>query len=299
MGTYFSSLLIILAVAFPAIAGPAFDQTTKFPPEIVEGVERQVTQKFTVPIAKDLVELPVEKKNPDGTRLLTKDGKRQFELRLHNEDGVESIVPVTAAPEQETMDNPSVFYFDARQGGEIVRHEVYAILPPEQQRDGRIMQTVIFYRRSAQTASPQPQNQQVPDGVYHSGKYPVHADKDAYNRFFYHITVIEGRPPLAILPRVDTSLLNQTSKATYPGRVLQGALGLPNYYANILNTMDYTSMVTKRGDRWRDWMIVDAQSNITYFQFIPAFKLQKGKDGAWDIHVSKEPPALIDIRKTK
>jgi hypothetical protein len=44
------------------------------------------------------------------------------------------------------------------------------------------------------------------DTPYHQPKYPVHADKDSYNRFFYHISISEGQQPVSVIPRPIQSL---------------------------------------------------------------------------------------------
>ena len=281
----------ILCLGFAAIAAHPFDQQQSIPVREENGT---ILAARTFPKAQ--FEQPVERKNPDGTPLISAEGKRQFEVRFHNPNGTDTIEPLTPISEQEKLDKPTIFYRDNKnEQGQISSHLVYTFLTPEQ--GGMLLVNYTTYKTAAdniQALSPSA----VQDGVYHVSKYPVHADKDANNRFFYHITIVEGQPPISVIPRIETNAFNQKSKATYPGRVIQGALGLPNYYANIMNNIDYTILESK-GDRWRDWMIVDARNNITYFQFMPTHTLQKGKDGSWDVHVSKEPPPVISLGKTQ
>jgi hypothetical protein len=281
-----------LCLGFAAIAFQPSDQQQSIPVREENGT---IQAARTFP--KSQFEQPVERKNPDGTPLVSPEGKRQFEVRFHNPDGTDTIEPVTPTSGQEKLEKPTIFYRDNRnEQGQVTSHLVYTFLTPEQ--GGMLLVNYTTYKKTADNIHAQ-SPAAVQDGVYHVGKYPVHADKDAYSRFFYHLTVVEGQPPILVIPRVDTDLFNQRSKATYPGRVIAGALNLPDYYANIRNNFDYSVMESPKGDRWRDWIFVDARSNITYFQLIPTHKLQKGKDGIWDVHVSKEPPPLIDIRKTK
>lgn len=159
--------------------------------------------------------------------------------------------------------------------------------------------TTIYKSAATATGRPQPQNPPpaaIPNAVYRSSKYPVHADKDSYSRFFYHLTLAEAQQPVTVIPRVPTDMMKQDSKLARPGKMVQSAMGIPNYSANIMAGIDYSTL-TKNGDRWRDWMAIDARNNITYFQLTPAHKLAKDKDGAWDIHVSRDPPPLFDLKR--
>jgi len=303
MGVHWRSAFIFLVtvtsdlVAAQATTGAVDRQTAQAPPTVVAAAPpaRAVERVDTGALLKTEFEPPVEKKNTDGSSQLGPDGKRQFELRVHNRTtGIDTMLPITPTSGQESMENPSIFYRDVKNGqGEVRRHEVYTILPPEQ---GGIITVVSTNFKETTPATVAPPTSQVPEGVYRSDTYPAHADKDSYNRFFYHMTVFAGKPPLTVVPRVSTALFTSDSKLSYPGRAVAGVMGIPNYAANIMSNIDY-SQISKNGDRWRDWMAIDAANNITYFQLTPAHELKKGKDGPWDIHVSKNPPELYDPKK--
>ncbi|HEX4276836.1 MAG TPA: hypothetical protein VHZ74_15880 [Bryobacteraceae bacterium] len=138
-----------------------------------------------------------------------------------------------------------------------------------------------------------------PEGNYHSEKYPVHADKDASGRFFYHLTLAEAIPAISVVPRLPTDLFKQYGTLSAPGQALTNIFGirLPYTLANVIASTDYTQIEGKDGDRQRDWMLIDNGNNITYFQLAPAHELKKGTDGAWTTHVSKDPPPLHDLKK--
>jgi hypothetical protein len=284
------------AIAFAAIVFPGFADAQTAP---AGDTERVIERTNTGTMVRARFEPPVEKRASDGASRLSADGKRQFELRIHEDDGTDTMEPVTPTSSQDTLDHPTVFYRDVRNAqGELIRHDLYTLQPPEQ--GGMMMVVTTIYKKAepgtgnAQAQNPPPAA--IPDAVHRSSKYPVHADKDSYSRFFYHLTLAEAQQPVTVIPRVPTDMMKQDSKLSRPGKIVQSALGIPNYSANIMAGIDYSTL-TKNGDRWRDWMAIDARNNITYFQLTPAHKLAKDKDGAWDIHVSKDPPPLYDLKK--
>ena len=174
-----------LCLGFAAIASQPFDQQQSIPVREENGT---ILAARTFP--KSQFEQPVERKNPDGTPLISAEGKRQFEVRFHNPNGTDAIEPVTPISEREKFDKPTVFYRDNRnEQDQISRHVVYTFLTPEQ--SGMLLVNYTTYKTVADNLQAQSPSA-APDGVYHASKYPVHADKDACNRFFYHITIVEG-----------------------------------------------------------------------------------------------------------
>lgn len=284
----------ILCLGFAAIAAEPSDQQQSFPVR-----EENGTILAARTFSKSQFEQPVEVKGPDGTPLISAAGKRQFEVRIHNPAGTDTIEPLTPISEQEKIDKPTVFYRDyMNEQGQISSHLVYTFLTPEQ--GGMLLVNYTTYKLAADN-KPVQTPAAVPDGVYHQAKYPVHADKDSNSHFFYHISLVDGQAPLTVLPRLPTDMrMHKPSLAQRVAGVTAGATGMPlptyNIYDNIVANIDYTLLESKNGDRQRDWMAIDARNNITYFQLTPAYPLKKGKDGAWDVHVSKDPPKLYDLR---
>jgi 2-polyprenyl-3-methyl-5-hydroxy-6-metoxy-1,4-benzoquinol methylase len=54
---------------------------------------------------------------------------------------------------------------------------------------------------------------------------------------------------------------------------------VPNTWPAIIAGIDFASIESKGGDRQRDWMFVDQQGDITYFQLSPEYTF---KDKQWD-----------------
>ena len=54
--------------------------------------------------------------------------------------------------------------------------------------------------------SSSPLSSLVARSPYQQPKYPVHADKDSDNRFFYHLTLIDGQPPISVRKRLAAGI---------------------------------------------------------------------------------------------
>lgn len=212
------------------------------------------------------------------------DGVRVYKITLSTAENMSWTLLVTAIPKDDEA--PHQFLFKTQNSRERI-YSVADTLPGRN--DGPFLTLRVV---PVPGESSNPVSSLVAGSPYRLPKYPVHADKDSDNRFFYHITVIDGQPPVSVNPRLDPDVYRKVHKSP-----LSMMISPINMWPSIIASTDFTIQY-KNGDRQRDWMFVDQQRNITYFQLSPEHKLEKGKDGPWTINVSTTPFTLHDLKHT-
>jgi hypothetical protein len=211
------------------------------------------------------------------------DGVRVYKITLSTAENMSWTLLVTAIPKDDEA--PHQFLFKTQNSRERI-YSVADTLPGRN--DGPFLTLRVV---PVPGESSNPVSSLVAGSPYRLPKYPVHADKDSDNRFFYHITVIDGQPPVSVNPRLDPDVYRKVHKSPL------SMISPINMWPSIIASTDFTIQY-KNGDRQRDWMFVDQQRNITYFQLSPEHKLEKGKDGPWTINVSTTPFTLHDLKHT-